>query len=541
MKKFKMPSSYTILFLIIIIIALLTWIVPSGEYYNKCSSGEEALMYVDPETGVENNVCPVSKQAALELNAALTTNAAVDSSLYTTDFEYVYTEKEAHPQGIWAVLSAPINGFYDAVDIGLFVLIIGGFINVVMETGALTEGINALLRKFKNREHFLIPILMTLFALLGTTMGMAEETIAFYLLIVPIFYQAGYDTITGVKVILLGAGVGVLASTVNPFAIGVASAAAGTSMGDGIVGRTLLWVILLAVAIAYTMRYAHKVKTDPSKSIVYDLKEEHQKEFVQKEETREELTIHHKVILALFVSSFIVMVLSVIPWENFGVTIFATIGTFINEQMTVLSGIDGIPILGAWWFGELTTLFLTFAIIVGIYATKTKILKKDFISAFIAGAVDLLPVALIVGLSRGIQVVMVAGGMDATLLYYGSQSLQNLGEVAFSIFSFIFYIPMSFLIPSTSGLAGATIPVMSPLGNMIFDSGSGSIQVITGYIMASGIVNLITPTSGVVMGGLALARVPYDRWLKHMIPFIILLTIICIIFLTITTMTGFYL
>lgn len=541
MKKIKMPSSYTILFLIIIFIAALTWVIPSGEYYYECSSGEAAIEYTNPTTEEVLNVCPVSGAAETEINAAVTTSVEVNSDLYTTDSTYTYQETEAKPQGLWQVMMAPINGFYDAVDIALFVLIIGGFINVVMETGALSAGINSLLKKFKNKEHLLIPILMTLFALGGTTYGMAEETIAFYLLIVPIFYKAGYDTVTGVKVILLGAGVGVLASTVNPFAIGVASGAAGTSMGAGIVGRTILWIIVLIITILYTMRYASKVKKDPSKSIVYDLREEHKKEFNKEQEDIGALTLHHKVVLGMFGLSFVLMVCSVIPWENFGIYLFSNIGEFLNQNVKFISGNDGIPLFGEWWFGELTTLFLVFSIIVGVYAKKTKILKADFISTFIAGANDLLSVALIIGLSRGIQIIMASSGMDATLLYYGSNALSNLGQVSFSIFAFLFYLPMSFLIPSTSGLAGATIPVMGPLGDMIFGSSAGSTQVITAYSGASGIINLITPTSGVVMGGLALARVPYDRWLKHLIPFILLMCGVMILFLTITTMTGFYL
>lgn len=545
-RKFKMPDSFTILYLIIIIIAILTFFVPSGEYTYECSNGQDAINYVNPNSDNTDGeyVCPKNDADAEELNAATTTGAKVDSSKFTKDAKPEYHQIDQKPQGLWQIFNAPTDGFYEAIDIALFVLVIGGFLNVVIKTGALDAGINSLLVRYKGREQWLIPILMVLFAIGGTTYGMAEETIAFYLLIVPIFYRAGYDAMTGFMVIMLGAGIGVLGSTVNPFATGVASAAAGVGLGDGIVGRTILWVVLTIITIIFVMRYAKKVKEDPSKSAVYDLKAQHDKEFlkdadVTSVEELEKLNIHQKVILWIFGLSFVLMVVSVIPWTSFGFYGFQNFADWIN-QFKIIGGSEGTLALGDWFFRELTSLFLLMAIIVGIYAKLTGLLKESFIDTFIDGAKDLLSVALIIGLARGIQVVLSSSGMESTILYYGSQVLQNLGQTAFILGTFIFYIPLSFLIPSTSGAATATIPIMGPLGAAVYGSAAGTTQVITAFSAAEGLVNIITPTSGVVVGGLALAKIPYDRWVRFITPFLVVVGILCCVFFILTNMFGFF-
>ncbi len=533
MKKFKMPDSFTILLILIFIIGILTWFIPAGEYTYVCANGNEAISYNDQQ------ICAKTPEAQSEIQVAIANGTDVDKSLYTEDANYQYQEKSGMSQGIWQMLMAPINGFYEAVDIALFVLIIGGYINIVMQSGALMAGIGSLLEKFKGREHYLIPILMILFGIGGTTYGMAEETIAFYLLIVPIFMMAGYDALVGVMVIMLGAGVGVLASTINPFAIGVASSAAGIGIGMGIVSRTVLFVIVEAIAIIFTMRYAKKVKADITTSAVYDLHNKTKAELLSNQTEIKQLERPHKIILILFALSFIIMIIAVIPWTDFNIDFFTRVNDWFNANVLFLSGSDGMSEMGTWWFGEFSMMFLTFAIIIGVYAKMKGLIDSPVVDTFIDGTKDLLSVALIIGLARGIAVVMTSGGMDATLLYYGSNLLEQLGKVPFAIGTFIFYIPMSFLIPSTSGLAGATMPVMAPLGEMVYNSKEGIIYTITAYSAASGLVNLITPTSGVVMGGLALAKVPYNRWVKFVMPLLVILMIVIILFLTIGSITNF--
>lgn len=465
-KKFSMPSAYTILFAIIVVVAILTWIVPAGQYDMTELNGKEV-----PVPGT-------------------------------------YQQVENTPQGIFDIITSPAKGFADAVDVALFILIIGGFLGVVMKTGAIDAGIAEVTNRLKGKEKMMIPVLMILFGIGGTSYGMAEETIAFYPLLIPVFVAAGYDTITAVAVILLGAGVGVLGSTVNPFATGIASGFAGVSLGQGIVLRLLILVVGMAAAIFYVMRYAEKVRKDPTKSLTYATREADIKHFGNQQEgtTFPELTGKRKLILGLFALTFVIMIYGVIPFEDMGIT--------------------AIPTLW-WWFTELASLFLIMSIVIGLVAGLN---EKELIGGFVDGARDLLGVALIVGLSRGITVVMNAGNMTATVLNLGEQTLASTGSIAFTILTYIFYIPMSFLIPSTSGLATLSMPIMAPLGDF---AGVTRDVVITAYQSASGIMNLVTPTSAVVMGGLAIGRVPYDKWLKFVGKFLVIMFIITAIALSI--------
>ncbi|MGM0409769.1 MAG: YfcC family protein [Bacillota bacterium] len=461
MSKFKMPSAYTILFIIIIIVSIMTWFVPAGEYE------------------MENDK-PVPG---------------------------TYHQVEENPQGIFDILMSPIEGFYDAIDVALFIIIIGGFLGVTMKSGAIDAGIAAVTEALKGKELWMIPILMILFGIGGSTYGMAEETIAFYPLIIPIFLAAGYDTITAVSVILLGAGMGVLGSTVNPFATGIASGFAKISLGNGIGLRVMMLVIGEGLAIWYTMRYAKKVKQNPKNSLVYNQREENQKHFLHNAEQDEfpELTGRRKLILGIFAFTFIVMIFGVIPFEDLGIT--------------------SVPTLW-WWFGELSALFLTGSIVIGLVAGMK---EKEIVDSFVDGARDLLGVALIVAISRGITVVMNDGNISGTVLNYGENLLQGLGSVSFTILTYVFYIPMSFLIPSTSGLATLSMPILAPLGDF---ANVGRDLVVTAYQSASGIVNLVTPTSAVVMGALAIARINYGKWLKHVWKFLVVVFVFTTIMLS---------
>lgn len=303
-KKFQMPTAYSILISIIIAVAALTWMIPAGQYE-----------YVDP-TASKPQPIPGTYQV-------------VDSN----------------PQGLWEIINAPISGFADAQDIALFVLVIGGFLGVIMKTGAIDAGIGHIVRKLKGKERLMIPILMIVFSLGGTSFGMAEETIAFYPLIIPVFIAAGYDTITAVSAVLLGAGIGVLNSTVNPFATGIASGFAGISIGEGIFFRLIMLAIQLGIAIVFVMKYAEKVKNNPEASYVSDLKEANEKHFlVHTAEGEElELTGKRKIILWLFGLSFMVMILGVIPWAyKFNITIFES----LNNAIASIPGVGSPEVEG---------------------------------------------------------------------------------------------------------------------------------------------------------------------------------------------------
>lgn len=481
MKRFKMPSAFTILFLIIIVIAVLTWIVPAGTY-----------QYVD------ENATPLEPVPG------------------------TYEAIAQNPQGFWEVLRAPIEGFFNATDIIVFILVIGGFLGLVTDTGAIDAGIGSIVSRLSGRETVMIPILMCIFALGGTIFGMSEETIAFYILVIPVFIAAGFDALTGFAVIFLGAGIGCLGSTVNPFATGIASGFAGISIGEGIVLRVILLVITLVIGIWFVMSYGKKVKADPSRSLVYHMKESNESHFLaQKTDTAAAMTGKQKAILWIFGISFFIMVLGVIPWaDKFGITIFEDFNGWILGIPGVGTVLGRITPLGSWWFEDITILFLLSSFICGLI-WRWKELR--FIELFLNGAKDLLGVALIIGITRGIAVVMNDGGMTATILHWGEESLRSMGSVAFVDLSYLFFLLLSFLVPSSSGLAALAMPIMAPVADF---AAVGRDVIITAYAAASGIVNLITPTSGVLMGALAIARISYGIYLKWVWKFVVILFVL---------------
>jgi uncharacterized ion transporter superfamily protein YfcC len=396
---------------------------------------------------------------------------------------------------------------YGAIDVALFVLIIGGFLSMTMATGAIDAGIGRITTALEGKEKWMIAILMFVFALGGTSYGMAEESLAFYGLIIAVMLAAGYDAMTGVAIVMLGAGIGVLASTVNPFATGIASGFAGISIADGLVSRIIILVVGTIIGIIFVSRYADKVKKDPTKSLVYDQKEDNERRFLKgaTAEAMPEFNRRRKIILALFGIAFLIMIYSVIPWEDLGIA---------------------IPTWW-WWFGEFTALFLGFAIIIGLVGGLN---EAEISETFINGARDMLGVALVIGLARGISVVMTNGLIIDTILFWAESAVSGLGGVAFINLVHLLYLPLGFLIPSSSGLATVSMPIMAPLADTAAVDRS---LIVTAYQSASGLLNLVNPTFAVVMGGLALGRVRYDKWLRFTIPLLVILLVLYAIVLSI--------
>jgi uncharacterized ion transporter superfamily protein YfcC len=475
-RRFTLPSAYTILFALIVLMAIATWIIPAGIYE------------------LDNNGRPMPG---------------------------TYHEVDGSPQRILIdSITAPINGLYGieddagfinyyntgvlfgAIDVALFIIVIGGFLGVTMQTGAIQAGIARLVNRLRGRERWMIPILMGVFALGGTTYGMAEESLAFYALVITVIVAAGYDTLTAAAILLLGCGIGVIGSTINPFATGIASGFAGIPISQGFVLRLVLLLLSLVAGIWFVMRYASRVKKDPSRSLVYDQKAGNDARFrLSDGDTVEALTGRHKVVLALFGLAFAVMMYGVIPWQDMGI---------------------GLPTLG-WWFPEMTGSFLLFAILIGLVG---RMREQKLTESFVAGARDLLGVALIIGIARGITVVMNNGQITDTVLHWAELALGDVGVASFSIVMYVLFLPLSFLIPSSSGLATVAMPIMVPLAGFV---GVPQELVVTAFQSASGLMNLFIPTSAVVMGGLAIARVPYGRYLRFVWPLLIILAAITIL------------
>jgi uncharacterized ion transporter superfamily protein YfcC len=476
-RGFALPSAYTILFALIVLAAIATWIVPAGVY----------------NLGADGSPIPGT-----------------------------YHEVASHPARILVdSLTAPINGLYGvedakgnisyynngglfgAIDVALFIIVIGGFLGVTMKTGAIQTGIASLVKKLAGRERLMIPALMCVFALGGTSYGMAEESLAFYALVITVLIAAGYDALTGAAVVLLGCGIGTLGSTINPFATGIASGFAGVSISAGLLGRVVILALGLAIGIWFVLRYADRVKTDPSKSVVSDMREANEARFSASEDGSNVMTGTQKIVLALFGLAFGVMMYGVIPWEDLGL---------------------GLPTWW-WWFPEMTASFLLFAIIIGVVARMG---EGELTSTFVDGSRELLGVALIIGIARGITVIMNNGQITDTVLHWAESALGDTGQTAFAIVMFLIFLPLSFLIPSSSGLATVAMPIMTPLAKFVHVPAE---LVVTAFQSASGLMNLFVPTSAVVMGGLAIARVPYDRYLRWVWPLLAALTGIVIVVL----------
>lgn len=481
-KKFKFPTAFTILFALIVIVAGLTWVMKTGHYDFKDDKGT-IVKAADIESHGTDGLTPVAG---------------------------TYTELPGNPQGIYDIILAPINGLYDAIDVAGFILVIGGFLAVAMSTGAIDTWIVSIMKDLKGREKMLIPVLMFIFSIGGSTYGMSEETIAFYPILIPIMIAAGYDSITGVAVILVGATMGCLASTVNPFATGIASGFANVPLGQGMGMRLATEFIGIAICSIFVMKYAEAVKADPTKSLVYDQKEENEKHFLSSNaDMNGEMTGKQRLTLYLFGLSFAVMIFGVIPFSDLGIT--------------------AVPTLG-WWFPELTGLFLVASIIIGIV---NSIDEEKFVNTFVDGAKDLLSVALIVGVARGITVIMNKGLITDTVLDFAEHAVSGLSAVVFVNAVYILHILLSFFIPSTSGLATVSMPIMAPIADF---SHVGRELVVSAYQYASGIVNFITPTSGVVIGALTIGRISYDKWLKFMMPLILIMLVFNMVILSISTM-----
>ena len=480
-RGFALPSAYTILFVLIVLTAAATYVIPAGAYdldpngqpipgtYHTLPSNPQRIV-------VDSLMAPINGLYGIE---------AEDGSI-----------------SVWNV-----GELFGAIDVALFILIIGGFLGVTMKTGAIESGISRIVQRLKGRERLMIPILMTVFAIGGTTFGMAEESLAFYALIITVMIAAGYDSLVAASMLLLGCGIGVLGSTINPFATGIASGFAGVSIEEGIVGRIIILVVGTAIGIVFVMRYAARVKADPASSLVADQRAANAAQF--RADTGEggeaaPLTGGQKAALVLFILAFAVMIYGVIPWEDLGV---------------------GLPTLW-WWFPEMTASFLLFAILIGLVA---RMKESEFTSTFVDGARDLLGVALIIGIARGITVIMNNGLITDTVLNAAEQAVAGLGGVAFINLMYFLFLPLSFLIPSSSGLATVAMPIMAPLASFAQVPAE---LVVTAYQSANGLLNLVTPTSAVVMGGLAIARIGYGTWLRFVWPVLIFLAILTVVVLT---------
>ena len=478
MTKFKFPSAYTILFVLIALVAALSWIVPAGKY-------------------------------EMTMNEALGKEVPVAGT---------YKLVEGNPQGIVDVLLAPIDGLYNhdtyqagAIDVSLFILIIGGFLGIVTKTGAIDAGIERVTDRLRGREEWMIPILMALFAAGGTIYGMAEESLPFYTLLVPVMMAARFDPVVAAATVLLGAGIGTLGSTINPFATGAAVAAATSvgvevNMGTTYVIGIILWLVSYLLSVLFVTAYAKKVRANKGSILTAAQLDECQKAYGGKDVTTAKLTGRQKAVLWLFALSFVVMILGFIPWGEFVGYEDAGAYGFFSHTTTWLTGAG----LGDWWFYDAATWFLLMGIIIGIVGLED---KSQLMKLVANGFGDMVSVNLVIAMARATSVIMSTTGLGTWLVEASVTALSQSGVSAgvFGLLDYILHVGLSFLVPSSSGLAGLSAPIVSPIVSQLGWSVETSIMI---NVAANGFVNLFTPTCGFIMGGLALARVPYESWLK---------------------------
>ena len=420
-------------------------------------------------------------------------------------------------------LLAPILGFADAIDIGIFIIVLGGLLKVIAHTGALETGIEVLIKKLKGRELVLIAILMFIFSICGTTYGMLEETVGFYALLSAAMVAAGMDTIVASATVLLGAGVGVLGSTINPFAVGAAIDAlpAGMAVNQGaIIGiGVALWITSYIIATTFVLLYARKV-INKKGSTFLSLQEQKamEKAYGAKGEQKDvKLSGKQKVTLLLFFFTFLIMIIGFIPWGDFGITFF--------EKGKIMSTLTGLP-LGEWYFQESTLWFLIMTIIIGIV---NRISERDFVDIFVDGADDMVGVILVIAIARGASILMTQTHLDNYIIYNAAEALKNMPKGVFAPLNYLLHTVLSVLVPSSSGLASLSTPIMGPLAQNVGYSVEATIM---GMVAANGLVNLFTPTCGAIMGGLRLAKVEYTTWLKWVAKIVVCIALANILVLT---------
>jgi uncharacterized ion transporter superfamily protein YfcC len=487
-RRFRFPSAFTVLVVVTLGVWLLAFIIPTGAYET------------DPESGR-----PLPGTYAPTESGLSFTDRLMD--LFLSPVNGLYGTQSAETGFIGPYESGELFG---AAGVFLFVIAIGMFITVCLRTGAIDNGIGRVAHRFGNRGAVLVVVLMVLFSIGGTTEGMAEETLGFYALVVPLMLALGYDRMVAAATILVGAGIGVLASTVNPFATGVGSAAADISIGEGIGFRFLMYLLLVPLGIAYVLRYAARVRKDPARSLTTRADGD---DVIASQGLGEapELSGKQRAVLGIVAFTFTFMIFAIVPWA----------------QVFQGSDADSYAWQLDWYFPELAALFVVMSIVAGLVGGLG---EKGLTDTLVRGAGDFVGVGLIIVLARGVTVIMNNAEITDTILHSMENVVADTSSWLFGGLMFLVNIPLAFLVPSTSGHATLAIPILAPLADF---AGVSRAVVVTAFQSASGVVNLITPTSAVVMGGLALAKVRYDQYLRFVMPLVLVLVVACFLLIAV--------
>lgn len=466
-KQFKVPHVYAIIFALMVIFAVLTWIVPSGSYQRQEVNGREVTVagtyeqsektYIDEETGDEVDL----------------------------------------RQGVFDVLQAPTRGIQEAIEVVAFILIVGGSFQVITKTGAITSGMGRVVRRFKNKDIVIIPIAMVLFALGGTSFGMAEETLPFFAIFMPIMMAMGFDSMTAFMVVFVGARTGYIASTINPFNVLIAQGILGIQGNPQLWLRMIAWVVLTAVAITWVVLYARRVKKNPESSITFEDDVAKKVEFAADESALDtEFTGRQKGVLAVFIAG-----MCLIIW--------------------------GLVTQG-WYMNEISAVFLAMGLLAGVIAG----FSQDVIAQeFVAGIADFAFSAIVVGLARGILVIASDGMIIDTILNALATGLGGIPAVLFTTLLYAVENLLTILVPSSSGLAALTAPIFGPLTELMGLNPEAAVWALS---MGSATMSLICPTSAILVAGLGVCKIKLGQWWKTVWKFFLVVSLINIVFVAIS-------
>lgn len=500
MSLFKnIPHPLTILIGVIILSAAATWLVPAGKFDTLTYDGSTSFVW--NHRGQELSL-PFTQHTLDRLNIRVSLKSFSDGEirkpLSVPGTYYRLPQKSA---GWTEIIEAPLKGIYDTIDIVLFLLVIGGFINIFYSTGAMEKGLLSLSYTMKGKEGWLIIILTFLFSFAGASYGMAEEGMAFYPIMVPLFIAAGYDLLVPVAVIFGGTQLGTLSSFSNPFSTIIASNAAGVNWSNGFSGRMLLFVLSTLLFIWYLGRYAAKIRKDPQASLVRQCDGEVASPYINVEKApsgETHIGPRNAGLLLLFLATFLLM-------------------------------IGGVVFLH-WWLLEMTAVFLVSSILVAVFVRMS---ERTFIEKFIEGAETLLGVTFIIGAARGVSIVLEDGNISDTIIFYSASLISHMPPALFIVVLFALYMIFTLFISSSSGMAVVTMPI---IGSLAFVAGVPGREIVNSYLFGMGVMGFITPT-GLILPSLALVNVSMKAWWKFIWPYMLLLFIICAIFL----ITGIYL
>lgn len=466
-KQFKVPHVYAIIFALMVIFAVLTWIVPSGSYQRQEVNGREVTVagtyeqsektYIDEETGDEVDL----------------------------------------RQGVFDVLQAPTRGIQEAIEVVAFILIVGGSFQVITKTGAITSGMGRVVRRFKNKDILIIPIAMVLFALGGTSFGMAEETLPFFAVFMPIMMAMGFDSMTAFMVVFVGARTGYIASTINPFNVLIAQGILGIQGNPQLWLRMIAWVVLTAVAITWVVLYARRVKKNPESSITFEDDIAKKVEFAADESALDaEFTGRQKGVLAVFIAG-----MCLIIW--------------------------GLVTQG-WYMNEISAVFLAMGLLAGVIAG----FSQDVIAQeFVAGIADFAFSAIVVGLARGILVIASDGMIIDTILNALATGLGGIPAVLFTTLLYAVENLLAILVPSSSGFAALTAPIFGPLTELMGLNPEAAVWALS---MGSATMSLICPTSAILVAGLGVCKIKLGQWWKTVWKFFLVVSLINIVFVAIS-------